>query len=86
MTTSKTNMSNLRSNLADALDQVAEGDIILVQRRGKPDAALIDSDLLEDYMLATNPSIIKKTMQARAEVKASKVTPFEEVFSDIMSS
>lgn len=81
MSVYKTNMSNLRSNLADALDQVADGDIMLVKRRGKPDAALIDSDLLEDYLAATNPRIIKKTAKARAE---KENIPYEEVFSDFL--
>ena len=78
------NMTNLRSNLAGALDQVADGDIVLVKRRGKPDTALIDSDLLEDYIAATNPRIIKKVAKARAEVAAGQGIPFEEVFRDIM--
>ena len=81
MSITQTNMTNLRSNLADALDQVAEGDIVLVKRRGKSDAALIDSDLLEDYIAATNPRIIKKVAKARAE-KAT--IPFEEVFTDVL--
>lgn len=81
MSITQTNMTNLRSNLADALDQVADGGIVLVKRRGKPDAALIDSDLLEDYIAATNPRIIKKVAKARSE----KVTiPFEEVFADVL--
>lgn len=80
----ETNMTNLRSNLADALDQVAGGDIVLVKRRGKPDAALIDSDLLEDYIAATNPRIIKKVAKARAEVAAGQTVSFEEVFRDII--
>ncbi len=81
----ETNMTNLRSNLADALDQVASGDIVLVKRRGKPDTALIDSDLLEDFVAATNPRIIKKTVQARAEVAAGKTVSLEDVFQDIMN-
>lgn len=75
------NITNLRSNLAGALDQVADGDIVLVRRRGKPDTALIDSDLLEDYIAATNPRIIKKVAKARAE---KKTIPFDEVFADVL--
>ncbi|MEK7096151.1 MAG: hypothetical protein AAB896_02600 [Patescibacteria group bacterium] len=84
MSVLETNMTNLRSNLAGALDQVADGDIVLVKRRGKPDTALIDSDLLEDYIAATNPRIIKKVAKARAEVAAGQTVSFEEVFRDIM--
>lgn len=84
MSITETNMTNLRANLADALDQVAEGDIVLIKRRGKPAAALIDGDLLEDYMAATNPRIIKKVAKARAEIAAGKTVAFEDVFSAVM--
>jgi prevent-host-death family protein len=86
MSVLETNMSNLRSNLADALDQAAKGDIVLVKRRGKPDAALIDSDLLEDYIAATNPRIIKKITKARAEVTSGKTVPFDDVFQEVMKN
>lgn len=76
-----TTMTSLRSSLASALDQVADGDIILIKRRGKRDAALIDSDLFEDYMAATNPRIIKKVAKARAE---EATVPFDEVFADVL--
>ena len=85
MSIMETNMTKLRSNLADALDQVADGDIVLVKRRGKPDAALIDSDLLEDFIAATNPRIMKKTARARAEIATGKTIPFDEVFQDIVT-
>ena len=85
MSITETNMTNLRSNLADALDTVAEGNIVLVKRRGKPDATLINSDLLEDYLAANNPRIVKKVAKSRAEIAAGKTLSFEEVFKDIMS-
>lgn len=81
MSITETNMTNLRSNLADALDQVAEGDIVLVKRRGKADAAVMDCDLLEDYLATTNPRLIKKVSKARLE---KEVIPFEEVFADVI--
>lgn len=83
MSVMEINMTNLRSNLADALDQVAGGDIVLVKRRGKPDTALIDSELLEDFVAANNPRIIKKTAQARAEITAGKTVPLEDIFRDM---
>jgi len=83
MSVMQTNMTNLRSNLADALNHVAKGDVVVVKRRGKPDAALIDGDLLEDYIAATNPRIISKVAQARAEVAAGKTTSLDDIFQDI---
>lgn len=84
MSITETNMTDLRSNLADALDQVAGGNIVLVKRRGKPNAALVDSDLLEDFVAATNPRIIKKTAKARSEVNEGKTVSFEDIFQDVM--
>lgn len=58
-------MSELRSNLAEALDQATEGHPVVITRRGKTDAVLVDSDLLEDILSASNPRIIKKVKEAR---------------------
>lgn len=80
----QTNMAKLRSNLADALDHAASGDIVLVKRRGKPDTALIDSELLEDFLAAINPRIIKKVAKARAEAAKGQTVSFDEIFRDVM--
>jgi prevent-host-death family protein len=86
MSITETNMTSLRSHLADALDQVAAGDVVLVKRRGKPDAALVDSELLEDFLAATNPRIIKQIAEARTQVAAGETVPFEDVFRDVMGT
>ena len=86
MSVMETNMANLRSNLAAALDHAAGGDIVVVKRRGKPDAALINSSMLEDFIAATNPRIIKKVTKARAEVRGGKTVPFEDIYRDVMGT
>lgn len=65
MITTSMSMSELRSNLAEALDQATEGHPVVITRRGKTDAVLVDSDLLEDILSASNPRIIKKVKEAR---------------------
>jgi prevent-host-death family protein len=75
------NMSDFRATLPSAMDQVADGDIVLVKRRGKPDAALIDSDMLEDFLSATNPRLIKKVATARAD---KNIYDFNEVFAEVL--
>lgn len=80
----ETNVANLRSHLADALEQAAGGDIVLVKRRGKRDTALIDSELLEDFLAATNPRVIKKVAQARKDITTGKIVAFEDVLQDIL--
>ncbi len=77
----ETNMTKLRSNLADALDQATSGGVVLVKRPNGKNAAIIDGDLLEDYLAATNPRVIKKVAEARSE---KHTIPFDEVFADVL--
>lgn len=78
MTIQKTSMAKTRAHFAEALDAVAEGDVVIIERRGKPDAALVDAELIEDFLAATNPRIIKKIQQARKE---KTTIAFEDVFA-----
>jgi prevent-host-death family protein len=77
----KTSMSQARAHFAEALEAATNGNVVLVQRRGKPDAAIIDAELLEDFLASTNPRIIKKVAKARAE---KEILPFEEAFADVL--
>ncbi len=80
----ETNMSSLRANLADALNQASDGDIVLIKRSGKADTALIDGELLEDFLAAASPRFIKKIAQARKEAERGEVVSFEDVYKEIM--
>lgn len=78
MATTSMSMSELRSNLAEALDQVADGNPVIVTRRGQADAVLVDADLLEDIVSASNPRIIKKIKEAR---ERNETYTIDEAFS-----
>lgn len=80
MSIQTTSMSDARANFAEALEAATSGGIVVIQRRGKPDAALVDAELLEDYLASINPRIIKKVQKARAE---KEFTSFNDAFSDI---
>ncbi len=80
MTTISMSMSQLRKNLADALDQASGGNPVIVTRRGGTDAALVNLDLLEDILSASNPRIIKKISQAR---KKNELVSLEEAFGEL---
>lgn len=80
MSIQTTSMSDARANFAEALDAATSGDVVVIQRRGKPDAALVDAELLEDYLASVNPRLIKKAQRARAETES---IPFDDAFSDI---
>ena len=80
MNIQSTSMSDARANFAEALEAATSGGVVVIQRRGKPDAALVDAELLEDYLASINPRIIKKVQKARVE---KEVVSFNDAFSDI---
>ena len=81
MTIQTTSMANARANFAESLDAASKGEVILIQRRGKPDTAIVDADLLEDFLSSTNQRIINKISSVRVE---SSLLSFNEVFSGLL--
>jgi prevent-host-death family protein len=81
MTIQTTSMTNARANFAESLDAASKGEVILIQRRGKPDTAIVDADLLEDFLSSTSPRIIAKIQSARSE---SGLISYEEAFSGLL--
>ncbi|MBI2371195.1 MAG: type II toxin-antitoxin system Phd/YefM family antitoxin [Deltaproteobacteria bacterium] len=61
-------LRELKINPSKVLDRLAEEDIV-VTRRGKPAAALVylDEDLLDEFVLAHHPKLLKEVEAARAE-------------------
>lgn len=80
MSIQTTSMSEARAHLAEALEAVRKGDIVLIKSRGKADAAIVDAELLEDYLTSVNPRIIKKVQKARSE---KETVSFDDAFSGI---
>jgi len=72
--------SDLRSNLADALDSVNNDEILIVTRRGKKERAIIDLDKLEDLLAANDPAYLKTIKEAR---ESKEYFSQEEVFGNI---
>lgn len=83
MTVQKTSMSKARAHFAEALDAATKGEVILVQRHGKPDAAIVDADLLEDILAASDASYLRSIKESREQYKRGEVVSFEEAFGDI---
>ena len=81
MTIQTTSMASARANFAESLDAASKGEVILIQRRGKPDTAIVDADLLEDFLSSTNPRIIDKIASVRAE---SGSVSIDEAFSGLL--
>ena len=72
--------SDLRGNLADALDAVGNDEILVVTRRGKKERAIIDLDKLEDLLAASDPAYLRKIKAAR---DSKTYLSHEAVFGDL---
>ncbi|MEK7603030.1 MAG: type II toxin-antitoxin system Phd/YefM family antitoxin [Patescibacteria group bacterium] len=72
--------SELRGNLADALDSITNDEVLIVTRRGKKERAIIDLDQLEDLLAASNPKYLKEIKEAR---ESKEYFSHDEVFGDI---
>ncbi|MBI3078656.1 MAG: type II toxin-antitoxin system prevent-host-death family antitoxin [Deltaproteobacteria bacterium] len=61
-------LRELKINPSKVLARLAEEDIV-VTRSGKPAAALVylDEDLLDEFVLAHHPKLLKEVEAARAE-------------------
>lgn len=79
MGTKTISASDLRSNLADALDAVGD-DVLIVTRRGKKERAIIDLDKLEDLLAASDPEYLKIIREAR---ESKEYLSHEDVFGDV---
>lgn len=72
--------TKLRNNLSDALDSLSKDDVLVVNRRGKAEKAIIDLDKLEDLLAASNPEYIKSIKEAR---DSDELFSHEEVFGNL---
>jgi len=80
MGTKTLTVSELRENLADALDAIHNDEILIVTRRGKKERAIIDLDRLEDMLAVSDPAYLKTIREAR---NSKDYFSHDEVFGDI---
>lgn len=80
MSTKTVSVSELRGNLAEALDAVTNDEILIVTRRGKKERAIIDLDSLEDLLAASNPAYLETIREAR---ESKGYFSHEDVFGDL---
>lgn len=80
MGTNTITVSDLRSNLANALDAVDSNNILIVRRRGKNEKAIVDLDKLEDLLAASDPDYLASIKNAR---DSNEYFTHEDVFGDL---
>ncbi|GAB6096168.1 type II toxin-antitoxin system prevent-host-death family antitoxin [Desulfatiferula olefinivorans] len=78
--TIQTTYTNARANLASLLDDVTKKrEIVIIQRRGSEDVALITADelagLLESAHLLRSPNNAKRLLETLDRVKKDSGTP-----------
>lgn len=83
MTAKTITASNLRSNLAAALNSVSRDEVLIVTRRGKKDRAIVDIDKYEDLLAASDPAYLASIVRAREEYKKGEVVSFNEAFGNL---
>ena len=77
--------TTLRNNLSDTLDTVEnkKQEYLLVARKGKISAALINIDVLEDFLASSSPRFLKSIKKAREQFKKGEYFTHKEVFGEI---
>ncbi len=77
--------STLRDNLSDTLDYVEQDktQVLLIQRHGDTDAALINIDLLEVVLDSTDKELLAKLKASRKKADAGKVVSFTDAFGEL---
>lgn len=78
----------LRAELADLLDQVADRrEHIIVTRRGRPAAALVPIDeyegLEETAQILSDPAAMRAIRRGLADLEAGRVATLEQVRADL---
>ena len=76
--------STLRNNMADVVREVTlKKDYVLVTRKSRPMAAVVNLDFLEDLLALSSPSYLDSIRKARRDWKSGKVSSHEDVFGRI---
>ena len=76
--------STLRSNLAKVLDSVdTRKDYLLVTKKGKPQAALVNLDFFENLLALASHKYLKSIKDARMQIKKGLFYSHEEVFGEL---
>lgn len=62
------------------MPRVVQIAVELLKKLDRASEALVDlRDAFEDYLIATNPSLLKKLRRARRDDLAGRTRPFEEL-------
>lgn len=73
--------TTLRSYLPDVLKEVSsKKDYLLITKRNKPVSVIVNLDLFEDLLAASNSKYLKSIKEARQDYKKGRLFTHGEVF------
>ena len=77
--------SLLHSHSSDVLKEVSSQKkaYLLITKRNKPVSAIVNLDLFEDLLAASNSEYLKSIKEARQDYKKGHVSTHEEVFGEL---
>ncbi len=71
----------MRNNMSDVLDAVDDSrNIMLIKRRNRTDAALVNVELLEDLLALRDKQYVRSIREARAEAARGELSSLEDTF------
>lgn len=78
------NSTVLRNNLADSLNEVGnKKKYLLVAKKGKITAAIVNIDLFEDLLALADKDYIQSIKKARKEYETGTFFTHDHVFGDV---
>lgn len=77
--------TTLRNNLSNTLDTIEDKkpNYLLVSRKGKISAALVNLDLFEDLLALSSDKLAKNIKQARQQIKNGEYSSHEDLFGKL---
>ncbi len=76
--------STLRNNLADVVKEVSsKKDFILLTKKSRPMAALVNLDFFEDLLALTSKEYLRSIREARSDYKGGRTFTHREVFGKL---
>ena len=80
----RVSLTRARADLGALVERVAAGnECFIIEKDGRPAAALIDIDEFEDYLELNDPEVSAAIAEGREEYLAGKSRPAEELLREL---
>ncbi|MCL5773339.1 MAG: type II toxin-antitoxin system prevent-host-death family antitoxin [Firmicutes bacterium] len=78
------NLTEARNIFPKVINQVEQGDQVIITRHGKPAAIIIkiDANLLETKAILKSKEMMKKISRAKEDIKAGRLHSYKEAFGE----